>query len=298
MSARSRTRRPGFTLVEILTALVLLGIIGVGFIRVITSQARFTERQMGLRNARTVSRNALNIMLTDLRMVQDNGGLIAAAGDSVTTRVPVAFGLLCSTTGGTTMSLVPVDSAMIALGQYAGWAYRDSSTGIYNYKDAATPASSASLPLASAAVCEDSVTGPGILPVTWGSRTTREVTVTDAPTGTPSPGWPVFTYQVITYQFAPSTAYPGRRGLFRKVKTANPSAPIVDEIVAPFDSTARFRYIVLNGDVAQDAPPVDLNTVRGLELVLAGSSPRMTQDQKLAYQALVTGVFFKNRRDP
>lgn len=294
-------RRRGFTLVEILTALALLGILSLGFIKIITSQARFTERQMGLRNARTVSRNALNIMLTDLRMVQDFNGLLAASPDSVTARVPLAFGLLCSTSSGATMSLVPVDSAMIGLGQYAGWAYRDSSTGIFSYSDAANPSNAAALALKSSltsAVCEDSVVGPGILPVTAGSRTTRLVTVNESPTGTPKPGWPVFTYQIVTYKFASSSAYPGRRGLFRLVKTAPTTSAIVDEIVAPFDTAAKFRFYVLNADQAQDAVPADLNTVRGLEMNLAGSSPRITQDQKLAFQALVTGVFFKNRRDP
>src|SRR3954463_12943086 len=136
-----RSRRPlvrrAFTLVEILTSLVILGIIGVAFVRLITSQARFTEGQMAMRNARTVSRNAMNIMLTDLRMVQDSGGLVSAASDSVVVRVPVAFGLLCANAAGVaTMQLLPVDSAMTAMGQYSGWAYRDSTSGLFFYNDA------------------------------------------------------------------------------------------------------------------------------------------------------------------
>ena len=70
--------------------------------------------------------------------------------------------------------------------------------------------------------------------------------------GTPNPGWPVFLYQQITYRFQTSTAYPGRIGLFRKVRRSEPAAPIVDEIVAPFDTSAKFRFFVLNGDLAQD----------------------------------------------
>src|SRR5258705_7814256 len=115
--------RHGFTLVEILTSLFILGILGLAFVRLITSQSRFAEGQMALRNARSVSRNAMNIMLTDFRMVQDSGGLRYAARDSVTVRVPVAFGLLCANTAGiATFTILPVDSAMTALGEYAGWA--------------------------------------------------------------------------------------------------------------------------------------------------------------------------------
>ena len=90
-----------------------------------------------------------------------------------------------------------------------------------------------------------------------------------------------------------------RRGLWRLVKTSNPTGPVTDEIISPFDATARFRFYVLNSDAAQDSVPASLNDVRGLELVLAGSSPQKFSDNSTAKRAtMVTGVFFKNRRDP
>jgi prepilin-type N-terminal cleavage/methylation domain-containing protein len=301
-----RSTRRGFTLIEVLISLAVLGIIGVGMVRLLMSQSRFAEGQMSLRNARTVSRNAMNIMLTDLRMVQDNGGLVAAGTDSIVVRVPVAFGLICTTGGSPVVSLLPADSAMTALAQYAGWAYRDSvPPGTYVYMDAATPRAVSLLSAAPATTCTDSTSGPGILSMTYTppqaiiARTSRIVSLPDAALpgspGSPRPGWPMFIYQQITYKFAASTAYPGRRGLFRVLKNGTPT-PVSDEIVAPFDSaTARFRFYVVGADVAQsDVPPV-LNTVRGIELVLAGSSPRKPQDRELAQQAMVTGVFFMNR---
>ena len=169
---RIRTRvgrfRRAFTLIEILVSLALLGIIGLAFVRLITSQARFTEGQMARRNARTVSRNSMNIMLTDLRMVEDNCGLIAASRDSVTVRVPETFGLLCANTGGvTTMQLLPVDSAMVELGYYSGWAYRDSVSGLFQYQDAVTPVALNAIPAGDASICTSTtvvlgVAGPGI----------------------------------------------------------------------------------------------------------------------------------------
>jgi prepilin-type N-terminal cleavage/methylation domain-containing protein len=308
MPTRRSALRRAFTLVEILTSLAILGIIGLAFVRIILSQSRFTEGQMAGRNARTVSRNAMNIMLTDIRMVQDDGGLRFAARDSVTVRVPVAFGLLCANTGGiATMQLLPVDSAMTAMGQYAGWAYRDSADGRFKYQDAINPMPFNSLASGVGATCTDStmvlgVQRPGILPMSYTmgttTRSSKVIEVNDpVTTATPNAGWPIFLYQQITYRFQPSTAYPGRVGLFRKVKQAGASA-IEDEIIAPFDTAAKFRFYALNADAAQDAVPADLNTVRGLELVLAGSSPRAQQGSKAAQQALVTGVFFKNRRDP
>jgi prepilin-type N-terminal cleavage/methylation domain-containing protein len=311
MRTRRSLVRRAFTLVEILTSLAILGIIGLAFVRLITSQARFTEGQMAGRNARTVSRNAMNIMLTDLRMVQDSGGLVAASRDSVTVRIPVAFGLLCANVAGlATMQLLPVDSAMTEFGYYSGWAYRDSVTGLYRYQDAATPTPFRSLSAGTTTTCTDSSTAqgiqkPGILPMSYGTssgvtRNSSVVQVSDPVliSGTPNPGWPIFMYQQITYRFQGSTAYPGRVGLFRKLKSNTPGGAVVDEIIAPVDTSARFRFYVLNADAAQSAAPDSLKTVRGLELVLAGSSPRAEQGKKAAQEGLVTGVFFKNRRDP
>jgi hypothetical protein len=247
----------------------------------------------------------MNIMLTDLRMVQDSGGLTAATRNAVTVRVPVAFGLLCANAAGAaTMTLLPVDSAMTSLGQYSGWAYRDSTTGRYVYNDAVAPTPFNSLVNGNVATCTNNtvvagIAGPGISALTVNGRTGRVVTVTDpVVAAAPNAGWPVFLYQQITYQFDSSTAYPHRVGLFRKVRANNVSGFITDEIIAPFDTSAKFRFYVQNADVAVSAPPADLKTVRGLELNLAGSSPRAQQGKKEAVDGLVTGVFFKNRRDP
>lgn len=305
MMPATRRARHGFTLVEILVALTILSIIGGALVKLIIVQSRFAEERIALRNARTVSRNAMNIMLTDLRMVQDNGGLIAAARDSVTVRVPIAFGLLCAAGATPTLSLLPADSAMAALGKYGGWAYRDSVSGTYTYHDATTISSFSGLTVGVATVCTDSVAGPGVLPLTSNGRTTQVVTVPDAATGAPKPGWPVFVYQQITYRFDSSTAFPHRVGLFRKVKTGATTS-MSDEIIAPFDASAKFRFYVLNADTAQSGVPGEPNptittlaSVRGLQLVLAGASPRVPQSGSQAKQAaLVTGVFFKNRRDP
>jgi prepilin-type N-terminal cleavage/methylation domain-containing protein len=291
---RARIRR-GFTLVEIVITLTILGVVGAALVKLILVQARFSQTQMALRSARSVSRSAMNIMLTDLRMVQDKDGLIAASSDSVTVRIPVAFGLVCSTSGGTTISLVPVDSAMSAMGVYAGFAVRDSATGEYSYRDAGVPMPITSLTTGLSTLCS----GNNILAVTYNGRTSRVVTLLDSPGGPANVGWPAFIYQQVTYKFGPSTAYPGRFGLWRLVKTVDPTAPMADEIIAPFDASAKFRFYPLNADAAQDAVPASLNDVRGVELVLAGSSNEALAADAQAKQAtMVTGVFFKNRRDP
>lgn len=307
---RSRARR-AFTLVEILIALAILGIIGAALVRLIVVQSRFTEKQMSRRNARTVSRNAMNIMLTDLRMVQDMNGLVAAgrepynttlgvAPDSVTVRVPVAFGLVCTTSGNPTLSLLPVDSALFALGYFGGWAVRDSLSEQYSYFNANPPRPFSSLSAGTPTDCTTAPpAGPGITPITVDGRTGLVVRLNESPGGSAQPGWPAFVYQQITYKFDTSATFRGRIGLYRKVKTGNNSSDYkIDEIIAPFDTAAGFHYFVLNEDTSQVAAPANLNAVRGLQLYLAGSSPKAPVSEQVARAALVTGVFFKNRRDP
>ena len=288
-------RRRGFTLVEMLTTLVILGIIGGALVKLIMVQARFSQTQMALRSARNVSRSAMNVVVTDLRMVQDSGGLVAASPDSVTVRIPLAFGLVCSTGGNVTLSLLPADSAMTALGVYAGYAIRDSASGLYSYTPAAHRLRVTNLNSGLAATC----TTAGISTVTYGTRSSTIVTLNDSPVGTSNVGWPAFIYQRVTYKFANSTAYPGRKGLWRFVATDDPNSPVADEIIAPFDSSAKFRFYALNADAAQDTLPTRLSDVRGVELVLAGSSnEQLTANQQAKQATMVTGVFFKNRRDP
>jgi prepilin-type N-terminal cleavage/methylation domain-containing protein len=67
--------RRGFSLVEIITALTILAIIGGAMTKMLLAQTRGYQHDNGGRRSRTVARTAMNIMITDLRMTQDNGGV-------------------------------------------------------------------------------------------------------------------------------------------------------------------------------------------------------------------------------
>lgn len=107
------TRR-GFTLIELLVAVVVAGILGVALTRLLVNDSRFVERQDAMLSSRRTSRTAMNWVVTELRMVS-NGGLVGAAPDSVTVRVPFAFVMTCGRVGGLQiMSRLPVDSLSYA----------------------------------------------------------------------------------------------------------------------------------------------------------------------------------------
>ena len=285
-------------MIELLIAIMILGIVATAMTRLMVVQANFTSSQATLRGARSVSRDAYNILMTDLRMVQDSGGLVMAKPDSIKVRVPMAWGLVCAVTGGyTTVSLIPMDSALFALGTYGGTAYRDTTSGVFQWFPATS--GDAIVTESNPAVCTDTTgTNPGIYTRSYLGRTGRLARV-KAMAGAPV-GTPMFIYQEILYAFDASATYPGKgRGLWRTVTgTGVASTWTRDEIIAPFDTSARFKFYVYNKDTSQVAVPAQISTIRGLDLLLNGLSIRAPSGgttQKIS--KVTTAVFFKDRRD-
>jgi len=284
-----RARR-GFTLIELLVALVLFGIVGALFTRLMTVQGRFFDRQ-GMGNAaRNVSRASLNRVVSDFRMIEATGGVVAATSTSLTIRVPFAIGVVCQNNGAgnaTVLSLLPVDSTTYAKAtenaQFYGYAWRNFSTGVYAYVE--NPATEAN---GDASRC----TGVNITMVPNG-KTVQVSPVVPAVAGL---GTPVFLYDKIRYEFLASTAVPGKLGLYRTVIAPN-GALATEELVAPFANTAGWKFFTVNGgSVAQAAPPATLADIRGLELHLDGISENIAPGRVSNETApFTTAVYFKNR---
>ena len=270
--------RHGVTLIELLVTIVILAILGTSVTRLMTGQAKFYEHQGAGRQARSISRSAINVLLSEMRMVEAPGGAVSASPSSVTLRVPYAVGMVCGPdAGGTTVTVLPADSAMFAEPGFSGYAWRNSA-GVYTYVEAG-----AAVGVASAAAC----TAEGITTVQGG----RLVGLSPALPVAATAGAPVLLFRRITYDFANSTALPGRLALWRRVDATGAA----EELVAPFDAAARFRFFALDAADAQDAPPAPAN-LRGLEFVLVGESegsPRATAAPRRA--SVTTAVFFRNR---
>jgi prepilin-type N-terminal cleavage/methylation domain-containing protein len=301
MIVRARTRR-GVTLVEMLVAMVITAIIGAALVKMVLSQARFMDQQEAWRGARSVSRGGINRLLSDLRMVEATGGLQAAVagGQDFTVRVPYAFGIMCSTNGATTtLSILPVDSAMFAAPGFSGFAWR-SATGAYTYQETAVSLTNPGTPAnctGAVPVAIHPATG-GAMPSINGSPTGKVINVGGAvplvAAGGPPVGSIFFLYRRVRYEFKNSTALPGRTGLFRTML----SGGTTEEIATPFANTARVNFYLLNSATAQAAVPGTLSQTRGLELKLDGMSERTPGGSAAPKTASVTtSVFFENRPD-
>lgn len=290
---RRAPRRAGFSLAEMLVSMTVLAVFGTIFVRFLLSQSRFADQQNALRGARMVSRQAMNILESELRMVMDSGGVEVATADGRTLRVlvPYRFGINCGTwSSRTVVSMLPADSLALAQARYAGFAWR-SGSGAYTFVNPADPAG-ANAPVTAADASRCWGTSGGEAQVRTLSINGRAGSVLDVTPAQPSSrqGHAVFFFQRITYAFQPSAAFPGSYGLWRTVQGGG-----TEELMAPFDSTARFKY--WTRDASSVSVPPSLWRIRGVDVVLASRS-RYTPLGRTApaKSSVVASIFFRNGR--
>jgi len=250
-------RNRGFTLIEVLIAVVLMAMLATALTRILLSDSRFVSKQEAMITARQTARATMNVMSVELRMISDSG-LLAVSADSVYFRSPVAYGTACTASGGQRIvSVLPTDSAMYASATPAGIARRRG--GLYSFLEGITVAGSVDV----AACTADSVR---VIPDGFLVGITPDTAAMS--------GEIIYLYQNVAFRFMASTDMPGRRGLWRRV-----GAGAYEELAAPFDSTARFRFLVGPNLTRTDTPPADLTTVNGIELGIVAQSYVAPQGQ-------------------
>jgi len=273
--------RKGLSMTELLIGMVILAIVGMALTKTLRSQARYFDHQKTSNLARAVSRGPINRVVSDLRMVEARGGMISATSTQIDVRVPYAMGVVCGNdNNGTHVALLPVDSAMYAAPGYSGYAWRGGD-GVYRYKE-----DNQTKDIGTTTVC----TNVQILVINGAKVIKLSPVLPD----TASMGTPVFLYRKIRYSFAPSAMVPGTTGLWRTRLENNQS----EELSAPYDASAKFRFFVGASLTAQDAAPANLSTLRGIELNMTGMSERAPSGDAAKQRApFITAVFFKNRLD-
>jgi prepilin-type N-terminal cleavage/methylation domain-containing protein len=286
-------RRRGFSLVELLISMVLIGLLGVAITRLLMTESRLFDIQRARREARAVGRSSMNILFSDLRMVNDGasapGSVLLASPETLKVRVPYAFGVACGVGASTvTVSLLPADSSVRYMASYAGYAWRSRLTNTYTYVPLGV---STNMPVISTAPTTCTTTA-NIKVDTTNGRSWPIIDLKPASVAA-QPGTPVFIYQEVMYWFAQSTAYPqaGQMGLYRQA-----TGRAAEELVAPFDASARFKFYVRNADTPTLTPPATLDSLVGVAIVLNGSSPTKTVTQSPVKTKMETSVFFRNRR--
>lgn len=198
------------------------------------------------------------------------------------------MGMVCANGASyTIVAFQPVDSVKyahsMATGNMAGYGWRDANGNLSYVESGVSLAGGGS----DATTCTATgATAANLSTAFVGTTMVRRVAPIIATAYT---GMPVFLHSRVTYAFGPSTSVPGRRGLYR---TIGSSAP--EELVAPFDTAAKFRFFWADSASAKDAPPAALDDLAGIELFMVGVNERTANPDAAETTPVRTAVFFKN----
>ncbi len=112
---RTRTRRRGGTLIELLISMVILGVLGTLVARIMMDQQRSFQRMTEQTVVRRELRSAMSLLPTELRGVSSVGGdIIAFDAMSITFRATLGASVVCARTS-TTVDLPPIGTARMPL---------------------------------------------------------------------------------------------------------------------------------------------------------------------------------------
>lgn len=270
--------RRGFSLAELMVALVIAGVIGVALTRLMVNQARFVSGQETRMMARAGARAGFNVIVQELRSVT-YGGLVAANPDSITVRVPVAFGVACRQVSGGRIgvSLLPRDSALYAETAISGYAWQNSA-GTWTFVEPATTSGGS--------IGDCTGASPRISTIPGGTQ------IRLTPNDTAAVGAPIYLYHTTRYALATSATITGRLALWRTLLYSNTR----EELVVPFDTSSSFGFLVGSNLTYQAAVPSSLDSVRGIRLRLVGQSENTPQgSSSYANFDLSTDIVFMNR---
>ena len=306
---RPEARVGGFTLVEFLVAVVLLGVIMASAVGLLMSQRNLYDIQNDKIALQTNVRAAVDLVASELRTIPD-GGVVKGAADSVVVRFPFRWGLVCGAVIPPVVKdskdpppaptdadiYMPDVSDELFLGHtQSGVAYRDSN-GDWTFVDGSTEPWESTIYAASRITCASSPTATEKVTydkegnlisgdtTTYTSTEYRRWIGYNAYTGQNAVrGAQVIGYSRVTYRFGPSVFEPGTRALFRVTSAG------AQELSGLFADDSAFEYVLENGNV-YSALPVgqELNVA---EIRIKANATKANQagaaDRSLDYNATV-----------
>jgi prepilin-type N-terminal cleavage/methylation domain-containing protein len=235
-TGRAATTHDGFTIVEVLVAIVLTALLGAGVVSLLLGQGRFYETNEQNLFADESRRGAGEIAASELRMLS-TADLYKTDSDEIRARFDLRRMVVCDVDALTgTVYLFVYDDPGISLPSGAtGTAFSSPFAADFVYADGWTPTLNAT---GAQATCK-AWGAPGGLDASryrvesWGSH----------PVGLPKRGSVVRVYGDLSYTFQPATTGDGQ-ALWRNGQ----------ELVAPFEAGAGFAYVMDNGSKEVSVP--------------------------------------------
>jgi prepilin-type N-terminal cleavage/methylation domain-containing protein len=255
--------RAGFTLMELLVALTISGILVGSIFQLLQGNSRFVQLQSAREEVQQNGRAALSVIAGDLRSVSP-GGIVSMSAGAVRFRAPRGWGILCDTIDATTTTAWAVFPAS-TLPSEEIWASPSWGIGIEQTFD---PGVSTGVwrfvPQVTRQTSGDPCDGLNAAPaarVRYGF--TRPAGASFVTAGSILPGTPVMLFEEIAYDVAESTSggIPGY-WIRRMAGYGSGGLPNMQPMAGPvpFGSALRFQY--LRGDgVTTATNPADVRRV-------------------------------------
>lgn len=241
----------GFTLIEVMVALVVAGLLAGAMISLLMGQSLFYAKNEEGITAQQNIRAAVDLLSSDLRMAA-SADIVVASPDSVLLRSNYLRAVVCDTTASGSVRLFVFDSIGNAglSGRLSGTAYSDPYVAAFLYADGFTPSVSSTGGSPRAACTANGAPSDG------SDVAYRETTGWAAAFGSaPRRGSIVRQYGLLAYRFAESDFASGR-ALWRNDR----------ELVGPFSEDAVLSYVMRDGSVQSTVTGVMLDSIRAVRL--------------------------------
>jgi len=248
----------GFTLVEIMTALVVAGVLGGALTSLVVTQQRFYSRSDDAVLAQQNLRASVDLMASELRMAGP-GDVLRATADSVVVRFDLLRAVVCDTLGADEVALFVYDSITNANvpSRFRGTAWSGPWEDGFAYADGRTPTWVADV--TAEAACLANGARPRGTPAP--DRFRRASGWTAAFGAVPERGSIVRWYGRLAYRLAPSTSVASLDAIWRNGQ----------ELLVPFERGGSFEYVLDDGTVVGSVGAASLPDVRTIRIAVAAT---------------------------
>ncbi len=253
--------RGGFTVIELLVALVLGGVVVGSIFQLLSGQGRFVEMQSAREEVQQNTRASLELIGSELRTVPAGDALVQAARDSITIRAPRIWGVVCAVGGPTSFD--------VAFPVIAGANYGTNlGTGmVVNFGTPAVPIWSSAATI-TAIGNASSTCGGNALPAGIERRTLTVATTPQNGGSTPVNGNVLYLYEQVTYRTGTSSAVPG---LWIQRRVGDGLGSSNQPLAGPVEDNGnglRFEYFAGSTNVPLTTPILDAPTRASVNRVI------------------------------
>lgn len=280
---RGPAAETGFTLTEMLVALVVTGILAAGVVNLLLNQNRFYNQQDELIYAEQSLRGAADLVSRELRMAAPQDVMFAGS-DSVLVLSDLHRGVVCRVSGSL-VTYYAYESPAANLTGTVGTAYQDPSTATdpFIYDRDFDGRGSTATSTAITACVNNGAPDPSLSGITASDYRTVDWSGSGF-ASTPAVGAAIRVYRRLAYTFRSSNFADGQ-ALMRNGQ----------ELVAPFASGAGFEYLTDSGVQSSPgagpyglpSPPnngIVLNAVRVNATATGGGDQRFDVSRDLSYE--------------